>query len=263
MVFREVRVNEVREVLRHWLAGDCGLRVIAERSGVDRKTARRYVQAAVAVGLVRDGTEGQLSDELIGAVIAAVRPVRQLGHGAAWDRLLAEETQLTVWIGKGLQLTNIHGKLARRGVVVPYRTLHRFAVERCGFGRRQPTVRVADGKPGHECQLDFGRLGLMHDPDTGRRRVVHALIFTAVFSRHMFVWLSFAQTQQAVIDGCEAAWEFFGGIFRVLIPDNLSPVVANADAINPTFTVGWLDYAQARGFGTDPARVRSPRQASG
>lgn len=89
--------------------------------------------------------------------------------------------------------------------------------------------------------------------------MVHALIFTAVFSRHMFVWLSFAQTQQAVIDGCEAAWEFFGGIFRVLIPDNLSPVVANADAINPTFTVGWLDYAQARGFGTDPARVRSPR----
>jgi phytoene/squalene synthetase len=31
------------------------------------------------------------------------------------------------------------------GVVVPYRTLHRFAVERCGFGRRRSTVRVADG----------------------------------------------------------------------------------------------------------------------
>ena len=45
----------------------------------------------------------------------------------------------------------------------------------------------------------------------------------------------------------------------MLIPDNLKPVVANADPINPTFTVGWLDYAQARGFGTDPARVRSPK----
>jgi transposase len=49
------------------------------------------------------------------------------------------------------------------------------------------------------------------------------------------------------------------GVFKVLVPDNLKPVVANADPINPTFTVGWLDYAQARGFGTDPARVRSPR----
>jgi hypothetical protein len=30
----------------------------------------------------------------------------------------------------------------------------------------------------------------------------------------------------------------------------MKPVVINADPINPTFSVGWLDYAQARGFGT-------------
>jgi hypothetical protein len=59
-----------------------------------------------------------------------------------------------------------------------------------------------------------------------------------------------------VIDGCEAAWAWFGGVFRVLIPDNLSPVIAAADPVNPRFTLGWLDYAQARGFVTDPARVR-------
>jgi hypothetical protein len=50
---------------------------------VDRKTARRYVEAAVAAGLVRDGGEGQLSDELLGAVVAAVRPARRSGHGQA------------------------------------------------------------------------------------------------------------------------------------------------------------------------------------
>ena len=260
MAFREVRVHEVREVLRQWLGDGLGLRPIAERAGVDRKTARRYVDAAVAVGLVRDGGVQQLTDELIGAVIAAVRPDRAQGHGAAWDSLLVHEQQLRKWIGAdGLQLTNIHGKLARRGVVVPYRTLHRFAVERCGFGQRTATVRVADGTPGMECQLDFGRLGMMLDPVTGRRRAVHALIFTAVYSRHLFVWLCFTQTLADVIAGCEAAWRYFGGVFKVLIPDNLKPVVANADPINPTFTVGWLDYAQARGFGTDPARVRSPK----
>jgi transposase len=75
----------------------------------------------------------------------------------------------------------------------------------------------------------------------------------------MFVWLSFAQTLAAVIEGCEAAWEYFGGVFRVLVPDNMSPIIADADPVNPVFTVGWLDYAQARGFGTDPARVRSPK----
>ena len=40
MAFREVRVIEVREVLRAWLAGE-GLRTAAERAGVDRKTARQ------------------------------------------------------------------------------------------------------------------------------------------------------------------------------------------------------------------------------
>jgi transposase len=248
VAFREVRVNEVREVLRCWLSGD-GLRTAAERAGVDRKTARRYVEAAQAAGLVRDGGAGQLCDELIGAVIAAVRPARAAGHGAAWESLLAHEQQIRDWIdGDDLQLTNVHGKLTRRGVVVPYRTLHRFAAERCGFGRRKPTLRVADGEPGAECQIDFARMGLIADPETGRRRVAHALIFTAVYSRHMFIWLTFRQTLDAVIAGCEAAWAYFGGIFKVLVPDNMSPIVADADPVNPTFTTGWLDYAQARGL---------------
>lgn len=52
MGFREVSVIEVREVLRGWLDG-AGLRLIAERAGVDRKTARRYMQAAQAAGLDR------------------------------------------------------------------------------------------------------------------------------------------------------------------------------------------------------------------
>ena len=45
----------------------------------------------------------------------------------------------------------------------------------------------------------------------------------------------------------------------MLVPDNMSPVVAKADAVNPRLTREWLEYAQARGFATDPARVRHPR----
>jgi hypothetical protein len=39
----------------------------------------------------------------------------------------------------------------------------------------------------------------------------------------------------------------------------MSPVVVKADAVNPRLTREWLEYAQARGFTTDPARVRHPR----
>jgi len=258
MAYREVFVIEVRELLREWLAGK-GLRTVAEQAGVDRKTAQRYGAAARQAGLVQGGGEEQLTDELIGQVVAAARPTRRHGHGACWDERRAE--QITEWVGKDLTVVKIADLLGRRGVAVPYRTLHRFCVERAGYRGRagRDTVRVADGEPGQECQVDFARMGLLCAPCAGRRRTVHALIFTAVVSRHMFVWLTFAQTLEAIIAGCEDAWRFFGGVFRVLIPDNASAIVAHAEATNPRFTVGWLEYAQARGFVTGPARVRSPQ----
>ncbi|HET9898943.1 MAG TPA: hypothetical protein VFQ44_28810 [Streptosporangiaceae bacterium] len=107
--------------------------------------------------------------------------------------------------------------------------------------------------------MDFGCLGMLDDPVTGRRRKVRALVFTAAWPRRMFVWLTFSRTLAALITGGEAAWEFFGGVFKALIPDNASAVVAGADTVNPRFTAGWLDYARHRGFATGPARVRSPK----
>jgi hypothetical protein len=120
-----------------------------------------------------------------------------------------------------------------------------------------PTVRVADGEPGDELQVDFGRMGYL-DVD-GRRRVVWALIFTAVYSRHCFVWLSHRQTLDDVIDGFEAAWSFFGGVFRTVIPDNLKAIVIDADPLEPRLNEAFVEYAQARGFHVDPARVRRPQ----
>jgi Integrase core domain len=118
-------------------------------------------------------------------------------------------------------------------------------------------MRVDDGEPGQEVQVDFGYLGMIADGD--RRRKVHALVFTAVYSRYCYVFLTFSQTTLAVIAGCEAAWAFFGGMFPVLIPDNMKPVVYAADRLEPRWNREWLEYAQARGLAVDPARVRSPQ----
>jgi hypothetical protein len=88
---------------------------------------------------------------------------------------------------------------------------------------------------------------------------VHALIFTACYSRHCFVWLTHRQTTEAVITGCEAAWAFFGGVFRTVIPDNMAAIVDDADALEPRLNQAFVEYAQARGFVVDPARVRRPQ----
>jgi transposase len=258
-MYREVSVIEARELLRVWMSG-VGLRRVGALVGVDRKTVRRYTNAAQLAGLDRDGDIDQLTDELIGAVIEAVRPDRPNGRGEVWEVLCANHDQIAKWVEKGLTVVKISDLLARQGTVVPQRTLHRYCTQCTEYrGRRDGgTVPVVDGEPGVECQIDFGRMGMIFDSESGRRRVVHALIFTAVYSRHMFVWLTFSQTLEAIIAGCEAAWRFYGGVFKVLIPDNMTPIVPKADSTDPQFSVGWMEYAQARGFFTDPARVAHP-----
>jgi len=269
MGFREVSVIEVREVLRAFLAGQ-GQRTIAGFAGVDRKTVRRYIQVAQSLGLQPGQSIEAITDELVGQVVDLIKPGKPINHGESWQALEQRHERLVAWVkgqdpdgiaptGQGLTVTKIQELLAREGCPVAYRTLHRYVTQQCGYRRVEPTVRVADGQPGIELQVDFGYLGRINDQVSGRIRRVNALVFTAVYSRHMFVYLTHQQTLEATISGCNQAWEFFGGVFACLIPDNMSPIIKQADRLHPSFTVGWLDYSQHCGFATDPARLRSPQ----
>ena len=183
--------------------------------------------------------------------------MRPDGHGAGWAELEARREEIAAWVAGEVPVVKIGILLGRQGVVVAERTLHRFAAERCGAGGSKVTTPVDDGPPGSELQIDFGDLGLIPAGE-GRRRKLRALVFTACFSRYLFVYLTFSMTLEES-SPLQDAWEFFGGVFRVVVPDNMSPVVARADAVDPRLTREWLEYAQARGFVTDPARVRHPR----
>ena len=83
MSYREVPVHQVRETIRLYLAGE-GIRSVARLAQLDRKTVRRYLEAAEAVGLTRDGGPDQLTDELVGLVCEMVRPARTDGRGKSW-----------------------------------------------------------------------------------------------------------------------------------------------------------------------------------
>lgn len=259
MAFREVDVLEVREVLRQWLRGH-GYREAGRLAQMDRKMARRYVDAAMAAGLTRECDEAQLTDELVGEAISRVRSRGPGAHGDSRAVCEQHRNYLGELLEKQLTLTKVEQLLKRQsGVAVPYRTLHRFVTEELGFRRQRPTVRVDDGEPGGELQVDFGRMGLLGDRTTGRRCYVRALSFTACYSRHAFVWLSYHQSVEDVIEGFEAAWRFFGGVISVVIPDNMNAIVDRADSCDPWYNATFLEYAQRRGFTADPARVRSPK----
>ena len=122
--------------------------------------------------------------------------------------------------------------------------------------RHRPSGRP---RPGPGAASRFRPDGLALRPGPARRRFVYALILVAVWSRHMFVCLTFTQTTENVIEGMEMGWAFFGGIFPVLIYDNLLPVITKAEPTEPRINDTFSEYSPGRGFLVDAARTRHPR----
>jgi transposase len=255
MPFREVTMFEVKEALRLWLAGVAKKR-IAVQLGLDHKTVRRYLKAAVAAGVT---TEAALSDERLATLMVALHARPERAHGEAWSRCQSQRGFIESLLKQRVRLSKVRRLLHRRGVAVPYPTLHRFAVAELSFGRTAATIAVADCGPGEEIQLDTGWMTLLEPDDRGKRRRFRAWIFAPVRSRYRFVYPCFRETTASAIEACEAAWVFYGGVFRVLLPDNTRAIVDEADSLGARINGGFLEYAQARGFHIDPARPRHPR----
>ena len=260
MGFRVVRVFEVKEILRLWARGKRG-RTLARAAGVDRKTARRYVTAAQALGLAPNDEKQALDDAFVGQVIDAARSAETRPIGTSREHCRAHAEVIADWVSDGVPGPKIARLLHRHtGVGVPVRTLQRFISNELPSGRSGgDAVRVVDGEPGQVLEIDFLLLGELHDRTTGRKRKLYALLCLAPYSRHMFVWPCFGQTRDDVIEGLEAAGEFFGGVCPVLLPDNMSTVVTKADPIAPLLNEVFVEYAQARSFEIDPARPRKPQ----
>lgn len=256
MAYREVTMVEIKEVLRLWRAGTAKKR-IASQLTLDVKTVRRYVAAAETCGLT-PGRE-PIDDEQVAAVIAALSPDSGRPHGDGWQQCEAERDAIEALLEDHVRLSKVRRLLHRRGVDIPYSTLHRFAVAELGFGRRAPTIPVADGKPGEEVHIDTGWMTLLEPDERGQRRRFRAWIFTPHVSRHKFVYPCWKESTESAIEACEAAWDFYGGVFGVVVPDCTKAIVHTADPRRPRIVDEFLEYAQARGFQVDPTRPRHPK----
>lgn len=262
MAYHEVAMWEILAVLER-LARREPKSAIARATGHSRSTVRRYERVARQLGWTLDGEPP--TETLAAAVGQRLQPAGDREAGEIEAQLLAHVEQIRQWLTpaptekRGLRLTKVHQLLGRHGITVPYSSLHRFAVKHCGFGtRHRITVRMADVTPGELAEIDFGRLGLVHDPVTNRRRTAWALLVVLPASRHQYVHVTFRQTVAAVIEGLEDAWVFFGGVTRRVVLDNLSAAITKADRYDPIFQRTMEEYARHRGFVLDPAPVRAP-----
>jgi len=263
MAYREVGMWEIFNVLKRYGRGESKT-AIKQATGRSRKTVRKYIELAEDLGWVAGLHE---PDEALALeVLRLVKPGRKDDDpGEVEKLLLPHRERISQWLSgepgdkRGLRLTKVHELLGRIKVEVPYSSLHRFAVKHCGFSdKRRLTVRLAECEPGEEAQVDFGQLGYVPDPATGRKRLVRALIVTLVYSRHQYVHISGSQALTDLVEGLEDAWEFFGGVPARVVLDNLKAAVTKADRYDPTFQRVFEEYADYRGFVIDAAVVRHP-----
>lgn len=258
MAYRELHMIDVREILRRVVHPHSARRVAAA-VGIDRKTVARYAEAAAAAGVTRDTP---LTDEVVHDVARRVQQRPTAEPSDEWCEVAAHRERIEAWLARSrpLRLRRIHTLLTRdHGLRASYDTLRRYAQRELGWRKRPTSVRVDDGEPGREAQVDFGLMATISDPRDGSVRRLYALIVTLVVSRYMFVWPTFTQTTEAVCEGLDQAWRFFGAMAKSLVPDNMSAIVSRADAVKPTFVPAFVDYLQARDIEADPARVRRPK----
>ncbi|MDQ0365106.1 transposase [Catenuloplanes indicus] len=262
MARRTFHVIDITEILAHWYAGRSQYDV-AGSLGVDRKTIRRYVEAAVAAGFVPGGTP-PMSQEDWAPLVRQWFPhltdtrLRQV----TWPEFAKHHDYIVEMLRAGVTKATIHQRLRdEHGVAGSLASFKRYVTANLAedAARDKVTVLRADPEPGLEGQIDYGLLGSWMDPRTGRSQRVWAFVMVLSHSRHMFVRPVISMDQASWTASHVEAFAFFGGSPARLIPDNLKTGVDKPDLYDPKLNRAYAELAAHYGVLVDPARARKPK----
>lgn len=242
---------EIHEVLRHLRAGESD-RKIHEVLGLNRRTIRSYREWAQQQGLL----EGALPTpealhHLLHETLPTPLPPQNISTVEAY-RPLVERLR-----AEGCEIQAIFQRLQEQGYGGSYSSVYRF-VRRLEPSTPDVTVRV-ERAPGEEAQVDFGAAGQLLDPATGRARKAWAFVMTLAWSRHQYVEFVWDQSLSSWLLAHRHAFEFFGGVPKRLVIDNLKSAITRACWENPQVQVAYRECAEHYGFLIAPCRVRTPQ----
>jgi transposase len=162
---------------------------------------------------------------------------------AIYDRLKREDEQFT---GSLSAIKRAYGRMRKAK----------------GVSAEDVVIRV-ETDPGEVAQVDFGYVGKLFDPVQRVMRKAYVFVMVLAFSRHMFCEITFDQKQETWLKLHIDAFKWFGGVVRVVRPDNLKAAVIRA-----AFSVGeptvlnrsYAELARHYGFKIDPAPAYSPEK---
>ena len=242
---------EIRELIRRVQLGEAD-RQIARDLQVSRKTVRKYrvwaEQHDVGGGPLPDPATLQaqlkatLSVSAPPAVPSKVTPFRE---------------QVIALRQRGVECRAIFDILREQHAFAgSYGSVYRF-VRHLEPRTPDACVRVETG-PAEEAQVDFGYAGLLHDPDTDTLRKAWAFVMTLSFSRHSYVELVFDQEVDTWLRCHRRAFEWFGGVVRRVVLDNLKAAIVHAALYDPVVQRAYRECAEHYGFLISPCRPRTP-----
>ena len=126
--------------------------------------------------------------------------------------------------------------------------------------KRRATMHI-NRKPGEQVEVDWaGDPAHIMDPDTGE--VIDAYLFVGVmtYSQYTYVEAFINEKQQAWITAHIHMFEFFGGVAKILVPDNCkTAVVHNGGWYSQQVNTIYHEMAEHYGTAIIPARVKAPK----
>ena len=164
--------------------------------------------------------------------------------------------QITAWLEAGLSIKRIHQDLtAQHGYSGTYYSVWRL-ISKIRSTSPLPFRRM-EVEPGDELQIDFGTAAPVIGTD-GKTRRPWMLRLVLSHSRKAYSEVVYRQTTDNLIAIIENAFEYFGGVPRRLLIDNLRAAVARADWYDPELHPKLQSFAAHYGTAfvpTKPYRV--------
>jgi transposase len=127
----------------------------------------------------------------------------------------------------------------------------------------QQAVMHFEHEAGDKLFLDYAGKKLCY-VQHGTGEITECEIFVAVLghSQYTYVEASISQRKEDFITSVQNALHYFGGVPKVLVPDNLKSAVTKSCRYDPCLNEDFLDMANHYGCAVLPARSRKPRDKS-
>lgn len=126
--------------------------------------------------------------------------------------------------------------------------------------KRRATMHI-NRKPGEQVEVDWaGDPAHIIDPDTGE--IINAYVFIGVMTYSQFTYAEafINEKQRAWIAAHVHMYEYFGGVAKILVPDNCkTAVIHNGGWYNQQLNTVYHEMAEHYGTAIIPARVRKPK----